>query len=123
MSMIFDMSQFNFARPRRPEERRPIGELSRSGEGGLAASPADPRDPPVKEDSESVRKAKTAQRVERFAVIWREARKSPKDGLHMLRAVYGPDADQILQMWDLICDIHGPATCSRILDEETEYDS
>lgn len=73
----------------------------------------DPRDPPVRETSASVQRAKTAQFVERFAVIWPECAKSPKDGLHALALILGEEAVQALAIYTEMENEYGSATMAR----------
>lgn len=75
----------------------------------------DPRDNEWKETPDSIARSKAVQRRERFAVVLPELRKDSREGLKLLMAVY-EDATDVLILYDMLSDIHGPATCSRHLN-------
>jgi hypothetical protein len=77
------------------------------------AFPLDPRDNQVKQDS--IRRSRQAMYQERGDLIREAARRyGATAAVQMIRDIYGPDASQIMDEMDRLCEQFGYATISRI---------
>lgn len=86
----------------------------------MAMPPFDPREQPVKHllpSREDVSRAKAKTFKERGDYIRRAARLGPAQALRAILDVYGDEGLAVLIEYDQLCDRHGSATMSRLLEE------